>query len=185
MTSTDDPQETQIARQRKRLRLMRELAICSDQFYADAQQLGAAAAEALTRRRRAQLTGLETLANSSLSVGDILDYIKVRTARSNPGADWQANIRHHLDQRLAHPRRQEEAASRQPILLGAEIMGMIERDLRTYRDQVCKRMGLRSDGVEAQQIHLALIRAFARQLSVQFEYCSGEKAGDDGAEADN
>ena len=64
-----------------RIRVLRAVALHADQYQAPAEAMGRKAAAGLTRAKRAQITGLEAMANSALKVTDVLDYVKLRTAR--------------------------------------------------------------------------------------------------------
>jgi hypothetical protein len=143
---------------RRRLQLMRQIAIHADLFYTDSEKLGQDAAAALTRRRRSQMTGLETMANGALKVADVLDYIKARTARSPAGKDWQYKPDH------------------QQNGLGHQLIRFLTGDLKTnHRDPVCSALGVPGDGSEAQQIYLELIRTFIHQMVIQYEYTLGAR----------
>lgn len=133
----------------QRMKLMREIAVRADQFYNDAEQLGNAAAKSLTARRRSQMNGLENVANSTLKVSDILDYIKTRTARSDKGKDWQKDD------------------------FGKSLLTFIENTLRnSYRRDICGVLSLDENSPEAQQVYLYLIRAFVHQLVAHYEFVS-------------
>ena len=54
----------------------------SDSFHERAEMLGNIASEAFGSRHRNQMTNLESIANSTLKVTDVLDYIKKQVARA-------------------------------------------------------------------------------------------------------
>lgn len=125
------------------LALRRAVALEADAIYERAKALGELAARSIVGERGgSQVRGLENVANGSLKVSDILDYVKRQTARHK---EWQDGN------------------------FGAELLRCLEEDL--YQ---------RARGIAAgvpelaatwqQQIHLALIREFVRQLIVHYEY---------------
>src|SRR5437868_11999167 len=63
------------------MQIIREVNIQAEEFYRDAQDLGNHAAYALKGPHRSQMTGLESIAESSFKTSDILDYVKKQTAR--------------------------------------------------------------------------------------------------------
>ncbi len=72
----------------------------SEEFYKKSQELGLLAAQSFRgeqgherqQRHRAQLTGLENVAETTLKVTDVLDYIKKQTARQK---GWQKEVGSH------------------------------------------------------------------------------------------
>ena len=141
-------------------------------FYARSEALGSLAARtfleeihysghgALTsnevktlQRHRAQLTGLENIAETTLKASDVLDYIKKQIARPDRKG-W----------------REEYQGQR----FGENLKRMIEQDLWADVDAICATMhnGNASDEEkrERQYIRLQLIRQLIRQLVVQYEY---------------
>src|ERR1700693_2666315 len=69
----------------------------SEEFYKKSQELGILAAQAFRdeqgrerqQRHRAQMTGLENIAETTLKVTDVLDYVKKQTARQK---GWQKEV---------------------------------------------------------------------------------------------
>lgn len=128
-------------------------------FYDKSQELGTLAAESFReqdndnkkKRHRAQMTGLENIAETTMKVSDVLDYIKKQTARQ-PG--WTAE---YDGQRF-----------------GESLKNYIEHDLDTIRNTVCGRVGIgdttNEDKRDRQQVYLHLIRQLIRQIVVQYEY---------------
>jgi hypothetical protein len=133
---------------------VQQVAIQADNFYGEGERFGGWAAEALGSRQRAQVTGLEGIANSSLKVSDVLDYLKKQTAKDKPGIRWR-----HLSQE-----RKE---------LGTELIAFIRDQLRQKRDAVCQAVtrltGQEPSEEEKQQAHIALIRELIRQVAAQYE----------------
>jgi len=100
--------------------------------------------------RRAQISGLESVANGTRKVSDVLDYIKLRTARHK---EWRVNE------------------------IGAALLEAMEQDLRTRRDGICNELTSLADGAAVddymrQDIYLRLIRGFVAQLAAQYEFAS-------------
>jgi len=134
-------------RQMRRMKMMHHVAAEADRFYPRAEELGQLAADALTSRRRAQMTNLESIANSALRVSDVLDYIKIRTARSEKGKDWRKGR------------------------LGEKLLEFIGQTLKTeHHNRACLALDISQDSAEGQQVYLHLIRAFVHQLVAQYEY---------------
>lgn len=135
----------------------------SSEFYAKSQELGTLAAKSFQRqhndarkiRHRAQMTGLENIAETTMKVTDVLDYIKKQTARQ-PG--WTEDI----------------GGKR----FGESLKNYIEQDLKDIRDKVCNSVGIGNSNAEdkrdRQQVYLHLIRQLVRQLVVQYEYETDE-----------
>lgn len=140
-----------------------------DTVYDRAQALGAKAASL----RRAQISGLESIANSTRKVSDVLDYLKLRTARHK---EWRVDN------------------------IGADVLGFLQQELRKSRDGVFKEL---TDMIEKekeaqkagdqfkeyvrQDIYIRLIRGFVAQLAAQYEYAvlqQGKAGQDDPDDAD-
>lgn len=152
---------------RQRMQLMREIAIQSDLFAPDAERLGKAAALALRADKRAQISGLEAAANSALSVADVLNYIKVRTARAASRREWRWEPQGALAQQLQG---YMTAPGRSPCF-GNALLGFIEGALKSkHREALRVAMGLDRNSPEEQQAYLQLIRRFVRQMAVNYEY---------------
>ena len=138
--------------QRLRMRMLRRVALQADNFYDQVEELGWEAALALTRSKRSQITNLESIANSSLKVTDVYNYIKTRTARDARQSNAEQKRGWH----------QEE--------LGVKILNFVEVKLQERKENICKRLDIRPNTVEGQQVHLLLIREFVRQLAAHYEY---------------
>jgi hypothetical protein len=136
----------------------------AEDFYADALRLGTLAAQTFLeeshsadrqdedrQRHRAQLTGLENIAETALKFTDILDYIKKQTARQK---GWKEE---HHGQRF-----------------GIVLKEYIETDIRQRVNTICGQIKIGNETDEErrdrQYIYLLLIRQFIRQLVVQYEY---------------
>ena len=126
-----------------RLKLARAVALQADTFYDESKKLGSQAQRALTGGKRAQMTGLESAANSTLKVADVLDYIKLRTARQQ---EWRNTN------------------------FGPDLLKYIEETLRQKRNLICQSFSIPEDSAQAQEVYLMLIREFIRQLAAQYEY---------------
>jgi hypothetical protein len=131
------------------LRIMRQVALKADAFYEDASRLGTLAARCLTDKKRSQITGLESICNSSMKVSDPCDFIKVRTARHK---EWQKEN------------------------LGEQVLEFIEKTIAKYRGEVCAVLSI-TDEREKQEIYLMLIREFVRQMAAQYEYAMTKSPG--------
>lgn len=132
-------------RQQQRMSMLREVAYRADrdEFYNKAERLGQKAAQALTRKKRSQITGLEATANSALKTSDVFDFIKIRTARQKA---WRGDR------------------------LGPELLAYLKDTLREERHIICNKLKIDSDSATGLQVHLLLIREFVRQLSAHYEY---------------
>ncbi|MBU0496244.1 MAG: hypothetical protein KKA73_07105 [Chloroflexi bacterium] len=126
-----------------RMRMLREVALRADGFYPTAERLGHKAAKELTERKRAQITGLESIANSALKTSDVFDFIKIRTARQK---EWQNGH------------------------WGSELLKFLSQDLRRHREQICAVLQVEPQSAEGLEVHLLLIREFVRQLAAHYEY---------------
>ncbi len=129
-----------------------------DDFYTRAKILGETASRAFGERHRSQMTSLENIANSTLKVTDVLDFIKKQFAKSKANEGW----------------RKED--------FGIELKKYIEQSLRKRREEICFDLeGVEEESVEGQRIYLNLIREFVRQLVIHYEYrtSGGEPDGSD------
>lgn len=119
----------------------------SDAFHERAEAFGNIASEAFGSRHRNQMTNLENIANSTLKVTDVLDYIKKQVARADKNKMWRKDN------------------------FGTQLKKYIEESLRKRREEICTILGNVEEGsVEGQRIHLNLIRQFVGQLVVHYEY---------------
>jgi len=127
----------------QQIKIAREVALRADGFYGTAEALGQKAADALGEKKRAQITGLESQANSALKVSDVLDFIKVRTARHE---EWRNQG------------------------FGIELLQYIETNLRQQRQSICATLAIAEETIVAQEVYLLLIRALIRQVAAHYEF---------------
>lgn len=133
----------------QQMKILKEIAQIadSDSFYGRAEELGEDASKAFGSRHRSQMTSLENIANSTLKVTDVLDYIKKQVARADKNKRWRKDH------------------------FGARLKQYIEQDLRKQREEVCKVLeDVEGSSIEGQRIYLHLIREFVRQFVVHYEY---------------
>ncbi len=152
----------------------------SDDFYNRAQALGTLAAKSFLevqkeerqqrrvseekqkndlQKHRSQMTGLENIAETTLKVTDVLDYIKKQTARQ-PG--WKKEV--------------------DGERFGVRLKNYLEGEFKTVDvHQVCIKVDIGddtdSDKRMHQQVALELLRQLIRQLVVQYEYYISEGEG--------
>jgi hypothetical protein len=145
-----------------RLKMVRaiEMETDLDPFYNKATELGRKAARALGRDKRSQITGLESIANSTQKASDVFDYVKLRTARQK---EWQQGE------------------------LGQELLKYLETDLRRTRDNVCTSLSLpplqaapQQEVSLRQEVYMRLIRAFVAHLAAQYEFSCMTEEGNRG-----
>jgi hypothetical protein len=128
----------------------------ADICYEDAVKLGEHAATALRKTHRAQLTGLETIAESTSKTSDVFDYIKKQTARNS---FW----------RQTH----QDSASEG---FGARLKKYLEIDLKKRAEIICNNQRDTGDKSEEdkqreiRRIHLLLMRQFIRHMVVEYEF---------------
>lgn len=148
----------EVKRNRREMLIIREVNYQGMHCYDDAVALGNHAAFTITGRHRAQMTGLENIANSALKVADVLDYVKRQTARFSY---WR--------QGFAGAENPDEA-------FGERLRAYLEKKLAEKCNAVCNyaelNIGDKTDEEWRlrQRIHLLLIRQFVRQLVVHYEY---------------
>ena len=133
----------------------------SEPFYQASQHLGTLAALSFQEeqgrdrrnRHRAQMTGLENMAETTLKATDVLDYIKKQTARQR---GWQTQVGEKRER------------------FGESLKNYIERDLEPYLENVCSGGFITTTTEEGKQerrnAYLELIRQLVRQIVVQYEY---------------
>jgi hypothetical protein len=152
------------------MKIVREVSVQAEGFYSDAESMGKHAAEALGGKRRAQMTGLENIAEGTLKTSDIFDYIKKQTARFE---EWRRGYT-------------EGDQSYGPF--GLRLKDYLERNIAGRRDTICGPNILNFSNQteegkrERQRIYLLLIRQFIRQVVAQYEFSVsfgfGEGTGD-------
>ena len=132
----------------------------SEEFYQKSQNLGMLAAQSFReelgrerqQRHRAQMTGLENIAETTLKVTDVLDYVKKQTARQK---GWQKEV----------------GANKERF--GESLKKCIESELTTFVNNVCTGFidSTTNEGKQdRQEAYLELVRQFIRQLVVRYEY---------------
>ena len=142
----------------QRMKILKGIAEVADldDFYAKAKTLGETASVAFGERHRSQMTSLENVANSTLKVTDVIDFIKKQFAKSKPNQDWRKND------------------------FGIELKKYIEQSLRKRREDICRPLeGIEETSIEGQRIYLNLIREFVRQLVIHYEYRTSGGEPDD------
>jgi len=163
------------------MKIIREINLEAERFYDEAQALGNHAYQAFKDGHRAQLTGLENVAESSLKTSDILDYIKKQISRSDPGKYWRAESKDDppidesqkgFGERL---KTDLEALSERVDIVckNVDIVTKVDKG-KSKQDQELERAKWKADRWKRQDIHVRLIREFIRQLVVQYEYRAGE-----------
>ncbi len=128
--------------------IIREVNLIADGFYADAKEHGQRAFDALTDKKRSQITGLESLANSTQKVSDVFNYVKIRTARQR---EWKEHS------------------------FGRELLSYMETTLAQKREIVIanlKAQEFQPGNYQQQEIYILLIRAFVSQLAAHYEYAA-------------
>ena len=143
----------------------------AEKFYSKAQELGLLAVESFREQQsnskkeqhRSQMTGLENIAETTMKVSDVLDYIKKQTARQQ---GWKTVYE---SGRLIMTLKQY-----QDKCFGEILKTYIENDLKSIREEICRNIGIGDQSYEdqrdRQQVYLHLIRQFVRQIVVQYEY---------------
>ena len=145
----------------QQMKIFKEIVQYTDHedFYNKAKEFGNVASGAFGSRHRSQMTNLENIANSTLKVTDVLDYIKKQVARSDKDKMWRKGD------------------------FGIELKGYIEQSLSTRRGEICNRLNIAEENSsERQRIYLSLVREFVSQLIVHYEYqvtVGGEHDGRD------
>jgi hypothetical protein len=138
------------------MRIIREVNIQAENFYEDAVKLGDHAAYALKDRHRAQITGLENIAESAFKTSDIFDFIKKQIARS---PHWRASFPEHKDPNIG---------------FGERLKYYLEHDLAQKMASTCARLEIQDATDEDKQtrrhVYLLLIRQFLRQMAAEYEY---------------
>ncbi|HEY1350595.1 MAG TPA: hypothetical protein VGF67_13305 [Ktedonobacteraceae bacterium] len=138
------------------MQVILEISFEADDSYHQAAAFGYHAAQALQNKHRSQLTGLENIAESTVKIADILDYIKKQTARFP-----------HWRQPLAQGGQGQQG-------FGERLRIYLEQDLKQRRDAVCGRLKLGdasySEKQERRRIYLLLIRQFIRSMVAAYEY---------------
>ena len=127
-------------------------------FYAKSQELGQLAAKTFSQesdrgreRHRAQMTGLENIAETTQKWTDVLDYIKKQMARPRgwtkvyDGKSFDESLKNYIEVEL-------------PKVV-TRVCNRVQIGDQSYEDQR-----------DQQQVYLSLIRQFIRQVVVRYEY---------------
>lgn len=150
----------------KEMQIILEVNIQAEQFYADAIQLGDHAAFALGKRHRAQMTGLESVAESARKVSDVFDYVKRQTGRF---PYWQQRV---PDNASFGGPSDKSFGERLKLYLEVELA---TRCNAIYTNRL--RIDSKTEAEEARSIrrhvYLLLIRQFVREMVIQYEYRVG------------
>lgn len=143
----------------KRMMIIIQVNEQAELFYEKSQELGILAAQSFLeehgkdrrQRHRAQMTGLENIAETTRKTTDVLDYIKKQIARQQ---GWKKVY---------------DGKS-----FGESLKTYIENDLKAALKLVCKNIGTGEntdqDKQERREIYLLLVRQLIRQIVVQYEY---------------
>lgn len=144
---------------------LQEVAIQADAFYEQGEQFGEWAAEAL-RNQRSQVTNLENIANTSLKVSDVLNYLKKQTAKARQNVGWRQK------RRIDKNNNNSDSNKTLENELGGAMIEFISNDLKSRRDTVCNKVARNVVEIteeRKQEIYLLLIREFIRQVVAQYE----------------
>lgn len=138
------------------MKIIREVSIQAENFYEDAVKLGDHAAFALKAVHRAQITSLESIAESTFKTSDVFDYIKKHIARF---PYWRQSFSEHTDAKIG---------------FGERLMDYLENKLPRKLTIICDRLEIGNATDEQKQerrrIYLLLIRQFIRQMAAEYEY---------------
>ena len=119
--------------------------------------LGDHAAYVLKALHRAQITGLENIAESALKTSDVFDFIKKQIARFSY---WRA----------AFPEYKENAN----IGFGERLKYYLEHTLDQTTTTACSHLGIQdatdADKQTRRHVYLLLMRQFLRQMAAEYEY---------------
>ncbi|MGI9061244.1 MAG: hypothetical protein ACR2H5_22005 [Ktedonobacteraceae bacterium] len=140
----------------RKMKIIREVNHQSELFYSDAVGLGDHAASALKKTHRSQMTSLENIAESTLKVTDVFDYLKKQISRYDY---WRKPL---PDQKDAHEG------------FGERLKTYLETKLPESIVPISTAIGIGNesdeDKQERREVYLLLMRQFIRQMVVQYEY---------------
>jgi hypothetical protein len=145
------------------MKIIREVSIQAEDFYDDAVKLGDHAARAFQslsaskkNSHRSQMTSLENIAESTLKISDVFDYIKKQTARHDY---WRKPVQGQKDSKQG---------------FGERLINYLENDLLNNVKAICNNLKIVDTTDEHKQqsryIYLQLIRQFIRKMVVEYEY---------------
>lgn len=132
----------------QRMIILKEIAICADQFRSESEKLGIIANEAFKGTKHS-MRSLENIANSAMKVSDVLNYIKRQTGKSEKTKQWKKDE------------------------FGSELLKIINELILNRRERICQQQNITSEETRL-EVYLLLIREFIRQLVVYYEYESGK-----------
>ncbi len=128
----------------REMEIIRAVAVKADSFYEQAREMAEGAVSAIKGGRgKSQLKNLENIANSTLKVSDVFDYIKKQVARYD---EWRSNN------------------------FGVGLLRFLQENLRRDTDNLIAGLEWVPDELEKQKIYLLLIREFVRQMMIHYEY---------------
>lgn len=125
------------------LKMLRAVAIEADAWLERTEALGGLAARALGSGSagRSQMTGLDAIVSSTQKLSDVLDYIKVRTARQ-PG--WRADD------------------------FGFQLVSFLTTEVRSRAQDIARREKLSDE--DRHRVALILAQAAIRQIVAHYEF---------------
>jgi hypothetical protein len=140
----------------REMKIIREVNIQAENFYEDAVKLGDHAAFALKAVHRAQITGLENIAESAFKTSDVFDYIKKQIARF---PYWRLPFPEHQDVNIG---------------FGERLKHYLEHDLAQKMTSTCSGLDIGAttdqDQQQRRRVYLLLMRQFLRQMAAEYEY---------------
>jgi hypothetical protein len=140
------------------MKIHREVELHIDKMYGKTEQLGKLAVQVFGRDRgKAQLRNLENIANSTLKVSDVLDYIKRQTARMNEWKKQNFGL-----QMLSYVQKEIEAQKE-------NIFENLKTETQFTQQEVKELQGHEGE-FKKQEIAMQLIRGFVKQLVIHFEW---------------
>ncbi len=138
------------------MKIIREVSIQAENLYDDAVKLGDHAAFALKAAHRAQISSLESIAESTFKTSDIFDFIKKQIARF---PYWRQPFPEHRDTTIG---------------FGERLKSVLENELSKKQAIICNHLNIGNntdaEKQERRRIYLLLIRQFIRQMAVEYEY---------------
>lgn len=140
------------------MQIHKEVELRLDDMYSKTQELGKLAVKVFGRGRgKTQLRNLENIANSSLKVSDVLDYIKRQTARMNEWKkqDFGIKMLDYVQQGI--DARKDDIFKK--LLTETQLTSQEEKILKGHQGEFKK-----------QEIAMQLVRGFVKQLVIQFEW---------------
>jgi len=145
------------------MKIHKEVELQIDAMYSKTEQLGELAVKVFGRGRgKTQLRNLENIANSTLKVSDVLDYIKRQTARLNEWKKQKFGVK-----MLDYVKEIESQKD--------QIFENLITDSKLTPDERRKLQGHDGD-FKKQEIAVQLIRGFVKQLVIHFEWALAARA---------